>query len=552
MEKIKFLALGGLDESGRNLSIVEIDDEIYVIESGIKYPSVEQLGVEVVLPDFTYLKNNRQKVKGIIITHGHEDVMGSIAYLAQAIKAPIYTSPLIALIVEDKLKAARVKGTKIFRVRRDSKFKIGSRSILTFGVTHSIPDSFGIAISTEHGYIVHASEFMIDFNAQDPSFAMDLSRISDIGKRGVFMLIAESSYARRQGFTAPAHRIEDRLDRVFETTDERIIVSLYDQNIFRLIEIVEATRKFGRKIYFHSEKQRRILEHLANLDSYKLPEGIEVKGKAFNNDDENMVVVVGGVGPQVFHTMTRIATGEDTNISIRETDSVIIASPEVPGTEAEAGVMIDELFKDGVNMTVMSYKEVFAMHASIEDLKMMLSLLKPKYYVPVKGEYQDLVANADVAVAMGIKATNIVILDNGQIADFQEGRLKSTSEVIKLEDVLIDGKAHLDTTGLVLRDRQILANDGTVIVGMMLDQKTKQIIGGPDIQSRGLIYLKDAEGIVAEIGKLFETVITTMVSDKRYTNAEARNEARDAISKYLFKQTGKRPMVLPVIIEIKL
>lgn len=551
MEKIKFLALGGLDESGRNLSIVEVEDEIYVIEAGIKYPTAEQLGVEVVLPDFTYLKNNKEKVKGIIITQGHEDVMGAIPYLMRQIKAPIYTTPLIALMIEDKLRAAKVKGVKIFKIKRDSKFKIGARSVTTFGVTHSIPDSFGIAILTDQGYIVHASEFMIDFNTQDPSYSMDLSRISDIGKKGVFMLIAESSYAKRKGFTSPLHRVDDRLERAFEATDERIIVSIYDQNIFRLMEIIEAARKFGRKVYFHSERQRRLLEHLKNLNYYILPEGIEVDPKKFDNDEENVVVIVAGVGPQVFHTMTQIATGEDNKVLIRETDSVIVASPEVPGTEAEAGVMIDELFKDGVSLTTMSYKEVFAMHASIEDLKMMISLLKPKYYVPVKGEYQDLVANAEVASDMGIKASNIVILDNGQIADFQEGRLKSTSDIIKLEDVLIDGKAHLDTTGLVLRDRQILANDGALIIGMMISQKTKQILGGPDVQSRGLIYLKDADGIVAEIGKILETTINTMVSEKRYSNVDARNEARDTISKYIFKQTGKRPMVLPVIIEIK-
>lgn len=551
MEKIKFLALGGLDESGRNLSIVEVEDEIYVIEAGIKYPNSEQLGVEVVLPDFTYLKNNKERIKAIIITQGHEDVMGAIPYMMRQIKAPIYTTPLIALMIEDKLRAAKVKGTKIFKIKRDSKFKIGSRSITTFGVTHSIPDSFGIAILTDQGYIVHASEFMIDFNSQDPSFSMDLSRISDIGKKGVFMLIAESSYAKRKGFTSPLHRIDDRLERAFEATEDRVIVSLYDQNIFRLMEIIDTARKFGRKVYFHSDKQRRLLEHLKSLSYYTLPEGIEIEPKSFNNDEENVVVIVAGVGPQVFHTMTRIATGEDNKVMIRDTDSVIIASPEVPGTEAEAGVMVDELFKDGVALTTMSYKEVFAMHASIEDLKMMISLLKPKYYIPVKGEYQDLVANADVASDMGIKPSNIVILDNGQIADFQEGRLKTTSEIIKLEDVLIDGKAHLDTTGLVLRDRQILANDGALIIGMMISQKTKQILGGPDVQSRGLIYLKDADGIVAEIGNILEKTITTMVAEKRYSNIDARNEARDGISKYIFKQTGKRPMVLPVIIEIK-
>lgn len=550
MEKIKFLELGGLDEEGRNLSVVEIDDDMYIIEVGIKYPQADQLGVEVVLPDFTYIKKNKDKLKAIFITHGHEDVMGALPYLLKEVNAPVYTTPLIALMIEDKLKQARVKNSKIFKIKRDSRFKIGSRQCVSFGVTHSIPDSFGIAIHTKQGYIVHASEFMIDFNIQQAGFTTDVANISEIGKKGVFMLIAESGYAKKEGFTSPHHRISSRLERVFESTDNRIIVTLYDQNVFRLIEVIDMAQRFKRKIYFYDDKVRHILKHLKKLGYFTLPDGIEVSSKEFDNNEENVVVIVSGVGPEVFEKMTNISMGADKKVEVRETDSVIIASPEVPGTEGKAGVMVDELFKDGVSVTNMSYKQVLAMHASIEDLKMMISLLKPKYYVPVKGEYQNLVANADVAIEMGIMPTNIVILDNGQIAEFHDGRLKSTSQILKLEDVLIDGKDHLDSSGLVLRDRQILATDGAIIVGMVINQKNKQILGGPDVQSRGLIYLKEAENIVSEIGNILEKTIQTMVKENKYTNIDARNEARDGISKFIYKQTGKRPMVLPVIIEI--
>lgn len=281
-----------------------------------------------------------------------------------------------------------------------------------------------------------------------------------------------------------------------------------------------------------------------------MPENIEIDTKEFDNTDENVVIIVSDVGPNVFRKMAKIAMGEDLKIEIRDTDSVIVASPEIPGTEQEAGLMINELYKDGVQVTTMSYKEVLAMHASVEDIKMMISLLKPKYFVPVKGEYQHLVANASIAVEMGISAGNIVILDNGQVATFEEGRLKSTKEVIKLEDVLIDGKDHLDTSGLVLRDRQILATDGTIIVGVVINNKTKEVLGGPDIQSRGVIYLKDADNVMSEVGTILENTIAKFKEERRYTNVDARNEARDLIAKYIFKQTGKRPMILPVIIEI--
>ncbi|QIK69996.1 ribonuclease J [Erysipelothrix sp. HDW6C] len=550
MEKIRFLALGGLDEEGKNLSIIEIDDEIYVIEAGIKYPRTEQLGVEIVIPDMSYLKKNKKRVKAVFITQGHDDVMGALPYLIREVNAPIYTTPLIALMIEDMLKENRIKNATIFRIKRDSRFKIDSRQCISFGVTHSIPDSFGIAIDTDQGYIVHASEFMIDFNIQSRGFTTDVANISEIGKKGVFLLTAESVYAKREGFTSPNHRVGRRLERAFEATDNRILVTLYEQNIFRLIEVIEMAQKFGRKVYFYGDTQRRLLTHLDKLNYFRMPKGLEVKHADFKNDAEKIVVIVSDVGPNVFRKMARIAMGEDQIIDIRETDSVIVASPEVPGTEAEAGLMVNELYKDGVAVTSMSYKEVFAMHASIEDLKMMISLLKPKYYVPVKGDYQNLVANASVAIDMGISAANIVILDNGQVAEFQDGRLKSTSEIIKLEDVLIDGKDHLDTSGLVLRDRQILATDGAIIVGVVINNRTKEVLGGPDIQSRGVIYLKDADNIMKEVGTLLENTISKLVKEKKYSNIDARNDARDLISKYIFKQTGKRPMILPVIIEI--
>lgn len=551
MDKIRFLALGGLDEDGKNMSLVEINDEIYVIDAGLKYPQTDQLGVETVIPDMSYLKQRADRVKGIFITHGHDDVMGALPYLIKEVNAPIYTTPLIALMIEDIFKENKIRNTSIFRIKRNGRFRINSRECVAFGVTHSIPDSFGIAISSDQGYIVHGSEYIIDFNVKNASFESDIASISEIGKRGVFLLTAESVGAKRTGFTSPNHRIDKRLERVLEDTEERVFVTLYEQNIYRLMEVIETAQKFKRRIFFYGEKQRRLVRHLEKLNYIKLPKNLEIAPEEFNNDIKNVIIIVSDVGPTVFRKMTRIAMGEDQVVDIKETDHVIVASPEVPGTEAEAGLMVNELFKDGVGVTTMNYKEVLSMHASIEDLKMMISIFKPRYYVPVKGEYQNLVANANIATGMGISAANIVILDNGQVAEFVDGRLKSTSEIVKLEDLLIDGKDHLDTSGLVLRDRQTLATDGAIIVGIVLNNKTKEVIGGPDIQSRGVIYLKDADNVMKEVGNILENKIAEMVKEKKYDNITARNEARDLMSKFVYKQTGKRPMILPVIIEIR-
>lgn len=551
MEKIKFMALGGLDEDGRNMSVIEINDEIYIVDVGIKYPKVDQLGVEIVIPDMSYLKKNKKKIKAVFITHGHDDVMGALPYLLKEVNPPIYATPLIALMIEDILKENNIKNTSIFKIKRNGAFKIGSRKFVAFGLTHSIPDTFGIAIDTTQGYIVHSSEFIIDFNTREESFMSDVADISEIGKKGVFLLTAESVSAHREGFTAPHHRISSRIESSFEDTNGRILVTLYEQNIYRLLEVIEMAQKYKRKIFFYGEKQRHLLKHLEDLGYFRLPKGIEVKRAQFKNDMKDIVVIVSDVGPNVFRKMSKIAMGEDSLIEISAEDTVIVASPQVPGTESLASEMMNELYKDGVHLQTLSYKTVYSMHASKEDLKMMIALLKPKYYLPVKGEFQNLTANSQVAIDMGISPSNIVILDNGQIAEFVDGRLKSTKEILKLEEVLIDGKDHLDTSGLVLRDRQTLSTDGALIVGMVINNKTKEVLGGPDIQSRGVIYLKDADNIMKEVGLILEKTITKLVAENKYDNISARNEARDLISRYIYKQTGKRPMILPVIIEIR-
>ena len=553
MEKVKLFTLGGNDEDGKNIIVVEINDEIYIIDAGVAYPrSSELLGVEVSIPDFTYLVENKDKLKAIFITHGHDDVMGALSYLLKEVNIPIYTTPLTALMIEDSLKKSGVKKFKINQVDRNANFKIGKRKFVTFGLTHSIPDTFGLAIDTEHGYIVHSTEFVIDSDVQHEKFSCDISEIASIGKKGVYMLTMESVRSAQDGFTSPKHRITEKIESAFENTDKRIITTLYDQNIYRLMEVLELAHRYKRKVYFYNEEVRTLLSHLHKLNYYRLPAGFEVGDSRFDNDMDNIVIIVSATGRSVFTTMHRIAMGEDDRITLKENDTVIIASPIVPGTEVEAGSMENELYKEDIKVVSLNHKLVSSMHASKEDIKLMINLLKPKYYIPVKGEYLDLVTNANIAFDMGLLAKDIIVLDNGQVAKFEDGEFKESTEFIKLEDVLIDGKEHLDTTGLVLRDRQTLATDGAIIAGIVINHKTKEVIGGPDIQSRGVIYLKDADDIIKEVGNILENAINQAKEDNTYDNVTVRTEARDLIAKYVFKETGKRPMILPVIIEVNL
>lgn len=552
MDNVKILALGGLDEDGKNMYLVEVEDDIFVIECGLKYPDPkEQLGVESIIPDFKYLIENKHRVKGIFITHGHDDVMKALPYLLKDAVFDVYATALTAKIIEKELTAHKLKN-KVKVISRNGSFNIGKHKIITFPIMQSIADGIGLAINTKYGSIVYTSEYIFDYDYLNINFAGDVNVINDIGKNGVLALLSESVGAVRSGYTSPRHKISSTVEPFFETAQGRIVVSVYKQNLYRIIEILELAYKYQRRVFVHDRDQMQILKMVNELGYYHLNSSKMISEKEFNNSDEDVLVLVGGSGNRVFKKLHKMAIGEDNLIEFRDTDTIIIASPVVPGTEKAAAKMEDDLYKAKVNIFKVKAKEVLSMHASVEDLKMMLYLLKPKYYIPVKGDYRALIENANVAVSMGYTPDKVVVLDNGQIASFENGRLKSTKDFIKLEDSLIDGNDRLDIGGMVLKDRETLSTDGAIVIGVVLNHKTKELIGGPDIQSRGVIYLKDAEYVIAEVGNILLRTIKEAVADKRYENMAVRMEAKEKITKYLLKEIGKRPMILPAIVEINI
>ena len=550
MSKVSLFALGGLDEDGKNMYVVEVDNSIFILECGLKYPEKDQLGIEMIIPDFTYLKENEKRIKGVFITHGHDDVMAALPSLLKVIDVPIYTAPLTAILLEKLFKKEKITNYEIHRIKRNGSFKIDNFKIKTFGVTQSIMDVFGIAIETNEGYIVYSSEFIVDYDIKNDAFKCNISEITKLGSEGVLCLMTESVGSTREGHSAPNHRITSIVEPSFEDTENRIIVTLYNQNIYRVIEIIELANKYGRRVVFFDDELKQTIQEIARLGYYHVPAGLEITKDNFNNDLEKVVVIISGSGSSIFKRVHKIATKEDTVLEFRESDTIIIASPMVPGTELEATRMENDLYKEGAKVVAVDSKRTFSMHAAIEDLKMMLYLLKPKYYLPVKGEYRQLVSNANIALDMGYRADKIIVLDNGQIATIEDGQLSKHYSNLSLEDVLIDGKENLDASGMVLKDREILSTDGAIIIGLAVNFKTKKIIGGPDVQSRGVIYLKDADYLVKEIGNIFEDVVNTAVKEKRYDNLTCRSEARDRISRYVLKETGKKPMILPAIVEI--
>lgn len=550
MDTVKIFALGGLDENGKNMYCVEVNDTIFVIEAGIMIPEATLLGVEFIIPDFTYLVENKKRIGGIFITHGHDDVMRALPYLLKQIDAPVYTGKFTAMLLEDILKKEHVKKYDVHVIERTSKLQIKGIDIRTFAMTHAVPDNFGVAIKSDQGYIVYSGEYVFDYNMLEEEYTCDLNELSDIGKQGVLCLLTESIGVDTEGHTAPRHRITQAIEPIFESHEGRFIVAVYKQSLFRIMEVLNLAMKFHKKVFFHDDNLRRILEQLAEVGYYKFPQELIVDKKDFNNDMEDVMVMISGVGKRLFLKMSNIATHEDALIQFKKDDTIIVAATTVNGTEKEAVNMENEIYKEGGKIYSLSSKEVKSLHPSREDLKMGLYLFKPKYYFPIKGEYRHLIKNADLATTMGFTPDRIVLCDNGQIATFKKRGLVSMAQELDLNDTLIDGNENWDVTGVVLKDREILSTDGVMIIGVALNFKNKKIISGIDVQTRGLIYLKDADYIVKEVSKIMEDTIKLAVSEKRYENIEVRMEARDKINRYLSKQTGKRPMVLPVIIEM--
>ena len=550
-DSIKIFALGGLDENGKNLYVVEIDQDIYVIDAGFKYPNEnEQLGVEMIIPDVSYLIKNKERVKAIFITKADDDNIRTLPYIMKEVKAPIYTTSLICKLVKGLLEVNKIKNCKINTIKRNDIFYVGRTQIESFAMTQSMPDGIGIAIKTEYGAIVYTSEFVIDYDNNNDHFSCDIGKIAQIGKNGVFALLTESRACTNEGYTSPKHKITNLVEHYFENVQGRLFVTLYQQNIYRLIEIFELAKKYDMKVYFHNNKQLRLLELISHLGYYKLAKELLISKEEFAEAKGHVLGIVSGTGSRTFKRMHKIALREDEVIQLRESDTVIIASPPSFETEVASANMENDLYKEHVHVVALKPTEVLSMHASKEDVKMIINILKPKYYFPVNGDYRHLMENAKTANSLGYNGQNIIVLDNGQIAQFRQGKFKESRVFLDLEEHMIDGNEKLDVGGLVLRDREILSSDGVIVLGVVINNKTKKLVAGPDIQSRGVIYLKDADHIIKKLTSILIDEIQKATETKSYENATVRLNARDKMAKYILKETGKRPMILPAIIEI--
>ena len=559
---VKLTPIGGQAENGKSMYCLEIDDQWFIIDAGYRFPEVDKLGVDVIIPNFDYLKENKDKIKAIFITHGHDDVMGALPYLLQEVNVPIYTTDLTADLIDQLLQRYMRHSHvsykyKIKRVNMNATIKVAGVTVEFFPITHSIPGSVGLAFLTPNGYVVYSSEFIIDFGAPE-RFRCNIQKMMEIGKKGVLALLCESSYSKNDGYTSPKHKLTDKIESIFEDASGRIIISSYAQNAFRTQEIAQLAKKYNRKICFYGRDKydntntiMRIARHTKRpiLDIH--PSYI-ADSKAIN-DKKNMdklVVLLSGSPRRIYHDILDIIDGGDEKLKLQESDTFIVASPVLPGTEKIANRAINELYKTDTQIHVLKNKELQSMHASEEDIKVLIQILNPKYFIPIKGEYQHFVAVSDVAKKMSIKDDNIIIVDNGEIITFNDGKLQDYRDSITIEDVMIDGLGIGDVGVKVIDDRNQLQNDGVVIIGMTIDGKTKEIVANTDVQTRGFIYLKDSENIVRAIIEMAEKELEAYKKDDNGDIRDVRQTIKDKANRYIIKETGKRPVILPVIIEL--
>lgn len=559
---VKILPLGGQAEMGKSMYCIEIKEQIFILDAGFRFPEVSKLGVDIIIPSFDYLKENKERVVAIIITHGHDDVMAALPYLLEAVNAPVYAPALTADLIEQMIKRHKKHNNfrvsyQLNRVKRNDSIIIAGIPVEFFPVTHSIPGSVGVALWTDNGYIVYSGEFIVDFGAPE-GFRCDIQKMMEIGKKGVLALLCESSYSKNPGYTSPKHKLADKIDNIFEDSEGRIIISSYAQNIFRTKEIVELTKKYNRKIVFYGRDKYDSTNSIVRIGQRLKKAVIQVPKNliAFSTDigkkgiDDNLVVLLSGTPQRIYHDICDIIDGGDEFLKLNKNDTFIVASPVIPGTEKIANKAVNELYKTDSNIHVLKNKELCSMHASQEDIKVIIQIFNPTYFVPVKGEYQHFISNLEVAKNMAIKPENIAIIDNGEILSFKSGKLEDYRDTIEVEDVMIDGIGVGDVGDKVIDDRIQLSNDGVVIIGVTIDSKTHEIIANTDVQSRGFVYLRDSEHIIKGVIDIAEKCVSEMKDDPKLEAVEVRQNIKDKANKFIIKETGKRPVILPIIIEV--
>ncbi len=551
MAKLKIIPLGGLGEIGKNLTVYEYGQDIVVVDCGLGFPDEELYGVDVVIPDIAYLKQNKDRIRGIVITHGHEDHIGALPYVMRELDVPIYATPLTAGIIELKLEEHDLLyNTQIFTKRAGDKFRLGCFEIEFIHVNHSIADSVALAIRTPVGVVIHTGDFKIDVTPVQGEM-IDLARLGQLGKQGVLALLSDSTNVERPGHTESERKVADKFDELFKGCDKRIIVTTFASNVQRIQQIVNVAAKYKRKVAVTGRSMENMIRVAMELGYMDIPEGVLMDLTQIKGQPKNRTVIIStGSQGESMSALYRMAFSEHKQINIDANDRIIISASAIPGNETTISRVIDELFHKGAEVIYDRHTDLHVSgHASQEEQKLMLALTKPRFFIPVHGEYRMLCKHAEIARTMGISPNHTVIAENGSVIELSRKTAKIADHV-QAGRVFVDGSRVGDVGSVVLRDRKHLAEDGMIVVTIALSSLDNSLVGGPDVLTRGFIYEKDSEDLIEEVKRVVHESLASCRHQKITDANGIKNKIRTNLTGYLYKTTKRSPMILPMIISI--
>ncbi len=549
--KLKIIPLGGMNEIGKNITVFEYENEIIVVDCGVAFPEDEMLGVDLVIPDTTYLERNKDKIKALVITHGHEDHIGSIPYFLKKFNVPIYGTKLTLGLINAKLVEHNLdKNAKLKCVNPGETVKFGKFKVEFIRVTHSIADSVALAITTPVGVIVHTGDFKVDFTPIDDR-PMDIQRLAEIGKEGVTLLMSDSTNALRPGHTMSESSVGKEFDRIFSNCTKRIIVATFASNIHRMQQIINSAVKFKRKVTVVGRSMLNVLNVAQELGYLYAPEGTIIDIDKINlYNPEQLVIITTGSQGEPMAALSRMSTGEHKKVQVTPDDLIIFSSSPIPGNEKSIARVTDELEKLGAEVIYNQLADVHVSgHACQEELKLMLSLIKPKYFMPVHGEYRFLKQHGEIAVSLGTPKENVFLMENGRILEIGEDSAKMTVQVPS-GVVLVDGLGVGDVGNIVLRDRQLLSENGMIIIVVSLDRKTSKVVAGPDIVTRGFVYVRESETLMEEIKEIAKTELEKCEQENIREWSVIKSNLRDVLIHYVYGKTKRQPMILPILMDV--
>ena len=547
---LKIIPLGGLNEIGKNITVLEYRDQILIIDCGMSFPEDDMYGIDVVIPDFSYLEKNANKIVGLVITHGHEDHIGAIPYFLRKVNVPIYATRITLGLIENKLKERGISGN-LNVITAGDKFRVGDFTVQTIRTTHSVADAISLNISTPAATLFHTGDFKIDYTPIDGE-PIDLQKFAEIGMQGVDIMLADSTNATRKGFTKSEKFVGEALDKIFSRAKGRIIIATFSSNVHRVQKIIELAIKYGRKFTVSGRSMDNVVNLAQELGYIKFPKGSYVElNKANNIPDNEMVIITTGSQGEPMSALTRMANDEHRNVKLKKGDMVILSSSPVPGNEKSVSNVVNRLYDKEVDVIYNDIADIHVSgHACQEDLKLIQSLIKPKFFMPVHGESRHLKEHAKLAESLGQKPENIFILSNGDQLSVNKERAIKFENVVSADDILVDGLGVGDVGNIVLKDRKLLSESGLIIVVASVDIKAGILVSGPEIVSRGFIYVKENEDIINKAREIAERSINDSLSYRNVDWNEMKTSVIEDLIKFIYKNTHRSPLILPIFMDV--